>query len=81
MLIIEGNASKNYLSIFERIFSKLGQDPVPGTPGSAGQFFFDSMPRNYLSLRPALLNFTRGRLNCFYSTHGIRETPQWAATK
>ena len=74
MLIIEGNASKNYLSIFERIFSKLGQDPVPGTPGSAQ--FFEFNAANYLSLRAG--SATRGRLDAFYSTRGIPK-PQWAA--
>jgi hypothetical protein len=72
MLIIEGTASKNYLNIFERIFSKLDHDPIPGTSGRAQFFGFNAA--NYLSLRPG--SATRRRLDAFYSTRGI-PTPQW----
>lgn len=72
MLIITGTASKNYLNIFEHIFSELGDDPVPGTSGKTQFFGFNAA--NYLSLRAG--SATRRRLDDFYSTRGIPPA-QW----
>ena len=76
MLIIEGTASRNYLKIFERIFSELDRDPIPGMSGRLSAQFFGLNAVNYLSLRAG--SATRRRLDAFYSTRTV-PTPQWVA--
>ena len=75
MLVIAGDASKNYLNIFESIFSKLDKDSCPRRAGQMCTQFFGFNAANYLSLQAD--SAPRRRLDTFYSTRGIPK-PQWA---